>query len=127
MAPVPTNDETSSSDSSPSYATLSASYKNSSTPAPITQLFSLPISAPIPAVGSGSVEDKTAYLSELRTSTKKLQEDINAFLTQKMEEDKLHAVTNGGNGQEKGAGKKTMDEVDEEKYGEEEVEDNKEG
>ena len=35
-----------------------------------------------------SVQDKTAYLSKLRSSVIKLQDDVNAFLTQKMELEK---------------------------------------
>jgi hypothetical protein len=66
---------------------------------------------------SKSTATKTAYLHELRSSTKKLQEDINVFLTAKMEEDKKVAATNGKSAQ------KTKDEEEEENYGEEVVED----
>ena len=62
---------------------------------------------------------KTAHLSELRTSSKKLQEDINRFLTEKMEEDKKNA---GKSGQNSG-GQKSKDELEEENYGEENGED----
>ena len=61
------------------------------------------------------VAEKTAYLSELRSSTKKLQENINAFLTAKMEEDK--AVAAGKNDSKL----KAQDEMEEENYGEEVV------
>lgn len=68
---------------------------------------------PSPQVDSdGNVDTtaKTEYLSQLRASTKKLQEDINTYLTQKMEEDKkAGAETIKG---------KTADEVEEENYGE---------
>jgi hypothetical protein len=49
---------------------------------------------------------KTAYLSELRSSVKQMQGEINSFLTEKMEEDKKTAATNG---------QKAKDEVEEEK------------
>ncbi|KEF58124.1 uncharacterized protein A1O9_06047 [Exophiala aquamarina CBS 119918] len=55
---------------------------------------------------------QTSYLSQLRASTKKLQEDINYFLTEKMDEDKkigLGAMVRS----------KTKEELEEENYGEE--------
>ena len=60
---------------------------------------------------------KTAYLSEIRSSVKKMQGDINTFLTAKMDEDKKIASSAGAQTN----GKRT-DEVEEEKYGEEDVE-----
>ena len=60
---------------------------------------------------------KTAYLSELRSSVKTMQGDINVFLTAKMEEDKKNATTNGQLDAKRG-----KDEVEEENYGEEDVE-----
>lgn len=57
---------------------------------------------------------KTAYLSELRSSTKQLQNDINVFLTQKMEEDKKIVGDEDK--------RKTKDELEEENYGEEPAE-----
>lgn len=65
-----------------------------------------------------------AYLSELRTSAKQLQEDVNVFLTKKMEEDKATAgregVVGSAPGDKKGV-EKSRDEIEEENYGEEEV------
>jgi hypothetical protein len=127
MAPTRTNEQNSSSDSPSFGLILSATYTNSSTSPVTTHQFSYPISAPIPPITSISVKDKTAYLSDLRTSTKQLQDELNIFLTQKMEEDKLHAVTNGHDSQEKKAGTKNADEVEEENYGEEKVEDDEGG
>lgn len=126
MAPTRTNEQNSSSDNPSFHLTLSATYTNSSTSPPTTHQFSYPISAPIPPSGSTSVKDKTAYLCDLRKSAKRLQGEVNVFLTQKMEEDKLHAMKNGHDGQEKEAGTKTADEVEEENYGEEGVEDDEE-
>ena len=63
---------------------------------------------------------KIEYLSKLRASTKTLQEEINKFLTEKMDEDKIAA------GQEAVAGTskpKTEDEAEEANYGEEVLED----
>lgn len=60
---------------------------------------------------------KTAYLSEIRSSVKKMQGDINTFLTAKMDEDKKIASSAGAQTN----GKRT-DEVEEEQYGEEDIE-----
>ena len=62
-----------------------------------------------------SVDERTAYLSELRQSVKILQGEINTFLTKKMEEDKVEAH---------GANVVKQDEKEEENYGEEVVDDN---
>ncbi|KAJ9608622.1 hypothetical protein H2200_006393 [Cladophialophora chaetospira] len=69
--------------------------------------------------GSIKTDAKSKYLSELRASTKKLQEDVNKFLTEKMEEDKRAAGQHGLNGASK---EKFTDELEEEKYGEENAE-----
>ena len=69
---------------------------------------------PLPAASNASTEEKTNYLSALRKSVVKLQEEVNGFLTTKMEEDKALAA---------GAGMKIDDKAEEENYGEEKVED----
>ncbi|MCJ1244014.1 hypothetical protein MMC30_001211 [Trapelia coarctata] len=61
-----------------------------------------------------SAEQKTSYLSALRSSVVKLQEEVNTFLTAKMEEDKTTAPQ---------AAAKVDDKKEEENYGEEVVED----
>ena len=61
---------------------------------------------------SKSVEEKTAYLSALRTCAGKLQEDVNAFLTEKMVQDKISTQSTGA---------QTDDKQEEETYGEEVV------
>ena len=99
-----------------SQATLSAIY-NAPT---ASRNLSLPISTPLPSIDSTSVKAKTAYLAELRSKTKELQENINVFLTQKMEEDKSSAKAESGQGNLAG---KTTDEVEEDHYGEEDAED----
>lgn len=59
-----------------------------------------------------STTDRTAYLSALRSSVQELQGQVNAFLTQKMDEEKATAA----------AGASRMDESkEEENYGEEVV------
>ena len=63
---------------------------------------------------------KTKYLSNLRASSKQLQEDINKFLTEKMEEDKRAQGQVTMNGASK---QKAKDELEEETYGEEAPED----
>jgi hypothetical protein len=69
----------------------------------------------LPACSSTpSTEDRRAYLSSLHASIGKLQDEVNSFLTQKMEDDQKMAVTGRG----------IMDEVKEEQnYGEEVVDD----
>ena len=78
-----------------------------------TQSFSSEL-PPVPADG-GNVEEKTAYLAALRANTTKLQEEVNVFLTQKMDEDK--AAESG-----KGKTSKGVEEREEEMYGEEDPE-----
>ena len=66
-----------------------------------------------PISASPSTKDKTAYLSALRSSVATLQEEVNGFLTAKMEEDKALVSTNGVKVDEK---------EEEENYGEEVIE-----
>lgn len=68
----------------------------------------------LPTTDITSTEGKTAYLSALRGSIGKMQEEINTFLTAKMEEDKALAAM---------AGAKVDDKKEEEHYGEEGEED----
>lgn len=69
---------------------------------------------PLPPASNESTQEKTMYLSALRKSVVKLQEEVNGFLTTKMEEDKALAAS---------AGMKADDKAEEENYGEEKVED----
>ena len=70
---------------------------------------------PLPAVSKiSNTKEKTNYLSALRQSVVKLQEELNGFLTTKMEEDKALAAS---------AGMKVDDKAEEENYGEEKAED----
>jgi hypothetical protein len=91
---------------------------NGTTGPALEALYSSPISnstftQPLPTLPKDfSVEQKTAFLSQLRQSVVRLQEDVNAFLTQKMEEDKADAVKGGQN---------LNDVKEEENYGEEVV------
>lgn len=71
-------------------------------------------SYPLPPASNTSTKEKTYYLSELRKSVVKLQEEVNGFLTTKMEEDKALAAS---------AGMRADDQAEEENYGEEKVED----
>jgi Gon7 family len=93
-----------------------------------SKVFSTSLSAAPPSSHSPTaVKDKVNYLSELRASTKQLQEDINIYLTQKMEEDKLSMAMAGqkdmaeGTGGEKEGQEKSKEELLEENYGEEEM------
>lgn len=67
----------------------------------------------LPSAVVTSTTEKTAYLSALRGLVVQTQEEVNAFLTAKMEEDKTMVLTAGVKGDEKKA---------EENYGEEIVE-----
>lgn len=89
-------------------ASLTASYASPTA----SQIFSLAL----PAVpDSDSVEAKTTFISVVRTNISQMQNDINVFLTQKMEEDKADEVAAAGV-------KNTKDEArEEEMYGEEDV------
>ncbi|MCJ1274646.1 hypothetical protein MMC21_002443 [Puttea exsequens] len=94
------------SESSKSTTKLTADY-NSPTSSK-TFIHELPTSSP------QSTKEKTAYLSALRRSVVGLQEEVNGFLTTKMEEDKATAAR---------VGLKADDKKEEENYGEETVED----
>jgi len=82
--------------------TLSATYNSPTTSQTFTH--------PLPSTPTPSTKEKTAYLSALRKSVTQLQEDVNTFLTSKMEEDKALA------------GEKMDEKAEEENYGEEKVE-----
>jgi hypothetical protein len=61
--------------------------------------------------------EKAIYLANLRSSVAKLQKEVNAFLTQKMDEDKAAVVAGA---MDMGKGKARLDdELEEENYGEE--------
>ncbi|KAJ9657161.1 hypothetical protein H2198_004519 [Neophaeococcomyces mojaviensis] len=79
-----------------------------------TQTISHSLASPQPT----DTKSKITYLNELRSSTKRMQEDINAFLTAKMGEDKAQAAASGTNAKIN----KSRDEEEEENYGEEKVE-----
>ncbi len=67
----------------------------------------------LPSSAVTSTEEKTNYLSALRQSVVRLQDEVNGFLTTKMEEDKALTAN---------AGLKADDKGEEENYGEEKVE-----
>lgn len=71
--------------------------------------------------GNASTEEKTAYLSALRSNVSQLQGDVNTFLTQKMEEDKAREAEAVGGADGKRVRMKD-EEREEEMYGEEDVE-----
>ncbi|KAF2154465.1 hypothetical protein K461DRAFT_293108 [Myriangium duriaei CBS 260.36] len=62
-----------------------------------------------------STSDKTAYLSDLRTKVTQLQDDINAFLTDKMAEDQAAEAAAG-------VKKNENEDKEEDMYGEEDPE-----
>ena len=88
----------------PNPTTLTATYTNPTT----SQIFT----HTLPSATVTSTREKTAYLAALRNSVVQLQEDVNVFLTAKMEEDKASAAKSGV---------KVDDKVEEENYGEEKV------
>lgn len=69
----------------------------------------------LPPAATKNVTDKTTYLSALRSKSTELQGEINAYLTQKMEED-AKAAEGGANKRSK------AEEREEEMYGEEDPE-----
>jgi len=89
-------------------------------PPPTTHSFS----HPLPNAETPTTEEKTKYLSALRTATTKLQSEINAFLTAKMEEDKKAAIDTAAAGEKKVRieDDEKAEEEYEEEYGEEVVE-----
>ena len=98
--------------------TLTATYTNTSSSN--TKQFRYPLKTP--QRPTSATESKVAFLNSLRQSTKQLQNDVNEFLTAKMEEDKAAAATttastNGVTKADHGA--KPQDEEEEENYGEE--------
>lgn len=98
MSPIPNND--------PQSTILKADYASPSC--------SKTFHHALPTSSTTSTAEKTQYLSALRKSVVQLQEDVNTFLTSKMEEDKALAFK---------AGLKVDDKQEEDDYGEEGVED----
>ncbi|KAI9681301.1 MAG: hypothetical protein M1817_002584 [Caeruleum heppii] len=102
-----------------------ASGTNTDAPA-LTAVYTSPASSesfahPLPSLPPSttiSVDQKTAYLSALRSSVTKLQDEVNVFLTTKMEEEKAAAATASG---EAASGRLIDDTKEEEQYGEEVV------
>lgn len=82
-------------------------------PSTQTQTFQHDLS---PAPAPSDTSSKVSYLGELRQLVPKLQDEINVFLTERMEEDKKAAEAQGRKESEKEA-------KEEENYGEENVED----
>ncbi|KAL8713111.1 MAG: hypothetical protein Q9220_002632 [cf. Caloplaca sp. 1 TL-2023] len=87
-------------------STLAATYTSPSTTKTFTH--------PLLSSATTSTAEKTAYLSTLRKSVTELQDEINGFLTEKMEEDNALAAK---------AGVKVNEKREEDEYGEEKVED----
>ncbi len=97
-------------------STLRATY---TTPSTTSKVFTRAISSPLPSSEAArSVEEKRSYLAEVRAQTRQLQEEVNVFLTGKMEEDKANA--------DRAVGGRSEEEL-EEGYGGEEEEEEEEG
>lgn len=90
------------STSSPTSTALKAEYKSPTSFRNISHC--------LPSCTSKATKDKCAYLSALRASVVRLQDEVNQFLTEKMEEDKAKASSDG---------LKEDDRQAEENYGEE--------
>ncbi|KAL5000978.1 EKC/KEOPS complex, subunit Gon7 [Aspergillus recurvatus] len=82
----------------------------------LNRTFEHTINSAAPSPLDENVKVKAAYLSELRELVPALQNDINIFLTERMEEDKKAAEAQGRQLSEKEA-------KEEENYGEEVVDD----
>lgn len=87
-------------------AKLSATYASPSTSRTFTYV--------LPSSSTTSTTEKIEYLFTLRNSVTQLQDEINACLTEKMEEDKALAAR---------VGWKVDEKKEEENYGEEDVKD----
>ena len=85
---------------------LTATYQSSGT----QETVHVPIESSLPT-GSATVKDKTTYLGALRTSVSQLQDEINQFLTRKMEEDKR--AIDGDDGDKQGTALNVAEEVEE--------------
>ena len=92
------------------HPTLRAIYSSSND----SKIFPIPLNGIQPT----DTASKVQFLSNLRASTKQLQDNINTFLTAKMEEDKAasSSTTNGSS-----TNIKKRDEEEEENYGEEKI------
>lgn len=101
--------------STASTASVSAVYTSSAD----TQTFD----QPLPSAQPTDTASKIAYLAQLRRSTKQLQDQVNAFLTAKMEEDRAASSSAADAGSSSTAKSKAPDEEEEENYGEEKVDD----
>lgn len=86
--------------------TLSAVYSSPDS----TRSFEHPLSSSIPSGSQDHTNAKVAYLADLKEQVPKLQNDINVFLTARMEEDKKSAEVS------------EKEKKEEENYGEENVE-----
>ena len=75
-----------------------------------TQTFSSPLSAT--PTSQSSVQEKSQYLADLRANVSQMQDDINSFLTKKMDEDKAA---------QEGQSSAKDEEREEQMYGEENV------
>ncbi|KAL1305274.1 hypothetical protein AAFC00_002183 [Neodothiora populina] len=98
-------------------ASLTASYASSTT----TQTFALALPSPPTA---DSVTEKTAFICSVRSHVSQMQDDINGFLTEKMEEDKLQeavASLDSAGLQRKKKASQRDEKREEEMYGEEDV------
>lgn len=102
----------------------------SPTPASLTATYNGPtayktFASALPAVPtSASTEDKTAFIAALRANVSQMQDDMNLFLTQKMDEDKAREAdaANTATAAARGAKRSALDEArEEEMYGEEVV------
>ncbi|KAL4742639.1 EKC/KEOPS complex, subunit Gon7 [Aspergillus similis] len=82
----------------------------------LNRTFEHAINSPAPSPSDENVKVKVAYLSELRKLVPALQNDINLFLTERMEVDKKIAEAQGRQLSEEEA-------KEEENYGEEVVDD----
>ena len=82
----------------------------------------IPITYPFPSPEDADYpRSKSAFIGDVRSQTKKLQDQINVFLTQKMEEDKVKTASGATLN---GTGARPVNEdAEEESYGEEKTED----
>jgi hypothetical protein len=81
-----------------------------------TQTFSQALPSRSSDSKSAEIQEKTAFLSALRNSAAQMQTELNAYLTEKMEEDKA------ASGEKSGENGKAQEFKEEEMYGDEDAE-----
>ncbi|KAL8661563.1 MAG: hypothetical protein Q9202_005508 [Teloschistes flavicans] len=111
----PTSTNLTATYTSPSPSTSTSTTTSTSPSHPLSKTFT----HPLPSPHTTSLASKTFYLSTLRQSLTSLQDNVNLFLTQKMDEDKLLLAAKAGLKVDEKKKKDEQEEEEEDNYGEE--------